>query len=616
MKQKRAARTITTVKEIKIAGLPADDRIWRIDWFDKVLRNPSVESDPLIKVLISPPYEEDKWPKSTEPPSIFDDYKRDWKHSKVVELPISYLNRISIGSMWRNGKLVDSPKRKSDKVHLYKIDIQPQCAEPVFTTVSEESIGKWNYQQFSNSNCIIMENCKASNMNQRGILKRIVIPCSELLRFYFATSTKLVRKIIYHSDDRLWNELILIEDSEGNIRTKPIGTELLLTLKTLIPNSDCWSIARLWTDETARREVNRLYRSLASSSLMMKKATQIKMGFPFSSSSRLDVYGKMSVDGKTLLVLNIESCDADFNFTRLNLDRENSNLVKNKYGYAKEVGFSHKSTSNLNDSDNITLSNHNEPTKYVNRRVVKDIKEKPRFSKTKNIDLKRVVKENRKYRNVPGQEVSSSQAQTYGTGDGSYTGNDDHFPIDIVEEHEVAENLEITGAKTPSGGNRNDARPYFVELIQIMHEFQKQLNAIEFDWNVINLPRCIRQKGLILSTFPDPNPEYGDGSGWLNISKSQRRRLLWLEIRKKHKFFYIVELDCKPTEHKGIYILKYKDGLQASNEEIRKVMQLWASSDDYCTKDGLRSAGKLPWDRKTLRHKEPERLYEEIRDYR
>ncbi len=609
MKRKRLKRRITLlrekVKEIKIVGFPEDNRTWRIDWFDKVTRNPIVESDPTIKVMLSPVFNNTK--------SILDDWATDWPQSKVIELPISYLNRISIGSTWKNGKLDDSLSRKKDKAYFINMDIPPQNTEPVFNTISGESIGKiWNYMQFSKTNCLILEDCISSLANQRNTLKRVIIPCPELVRFYFATSTKLVRKIIYHSDDSLWNELILIKDSEGNIRTKISGSELLLTLKTLIPNPDCWPIARLWTDNIARREVNRLYRSLAGATMMLKNEEHIKMGFPFCGTSHLKVYGKKSVDGKSLLVLNIESCDADFHFSKLELDRENSNLVKNKYGFAKEVGFFHKKTFTLDDSDNVTLSSHSEPTKNVERQTVRDIKEKPRFSKIQEIEFKRVIKENRKYRNTPGQKISPSPVPTYGTGDGSYSGNNDHFPIDIVEEHEVTENIEVTGAKLPSGGNKNDARPYFQELIQIMCKFQEQHNLNEFDWNVINLPGCTRQKEIILSIFPEPNPDYGIGSGWLNISKSHRRKLLWFEVRKKNRYTYIVELDCKPTEHKGIYILKYRGGIRASNDELRKVMQFWASNDDYCTKNGLREYGKIPWDRNTLRHKDPQKLVKEI----
>ena len=56
----------------------------------------------------------------------------------------------------------------------------------------------------------------------------------------------------------------------------------VFTLKTLIPNSDYWPIARLCTDHTARREVNRLYRGIAGPNLMLKIEDRMEMRFPFS----------------------------------------------------------------------------------------------------------------------------------------------------------------------------------------------------------------------------------------------------------------------------------------------------------------------------------------------
>ena len=590
-------------KEIIIIHFPDDDRTWRIDWFDKFSRNFGVESDPTIKVMLSPVTQEKN--------SILDDYTTSWLQSRVITLPVSYLNLISIGSTWRKRKLVGS-LNNNDKAYSFKISIPSQNIEPVLETVAKGAKGiSWNYMQFGKTQCLVLENCKFSSMNNRNVIGRVIIPCPELVRFYYGTSTVLVRKITYHSDDSFWNELVLIKDSEGNKRTELSGSKLLLTLKTKIPNSDCWPIARLWTDPTAQQEVNRLYRGISAPNVMFKVKENMEMGFPFSCSSKLQVYGKMSVDGQSLLVLNIEVCDADFLFKELKLDRENSNVVKNKCTVVREVGFSYNRVSSLDNSGDVTLSNHSEPTKNVARQTLKHIIDNPRFSKIREIKFERVVKENRKYCSAPGKIISPPSALTYGTGDGSYTADEDHLPIDISETFQEMEIIELTvGKNLNKKGNTNEARPYFTELIQAMRELQTQHNIYEFDWNIRSLPEGTKHKEIVMSIFPDPKPN----EEWLNISKSQRRKILWFEVRRNKKYTYIVELDCKPTNHFAIYFLTYKGGIEASPPEINQVMSLWASHQNYCAPNGLREHGNLSWEKNILKHKDPEGLAKRIWD--
>ena len=596
-----------TQKDIKIIVFPDDDQTWRIDWFDKFSRNSDVESDPTIKVMLSPITQEKN--------SILDGYTTNWLQSRVITLPVSYLNLISIGSTWRKRKFVSS-LNDNDKAYSFKISIPSQNIEPVFKTIAKEAKGiSWNYKQFFETKCLVLENCKFSSIYNQNIVGRVIIPCPELVRFYYGTSTILVRKITYHSDDSFWNQLVLIKDSEGKKRTELSGSKLLLTLKTKIPNSDCWAIARLWTDPTAQQEVNRLCRGISGPNVMFKVKENMEMGFPFSCSSKLQVYGKMSADGQSLLVLNIEVCDADFLFKELKLDRENSNKVKNKLTFVREVGFSYNRISSLDNSGDVTLSNHSEPTKNVARQTLKNIIDNPRFSKIREIKFESVVKENRKYRSAPGKTIPSPPELTYGTGDGSYAANENHLPVNIVEDFQEKENIEVTSGNNPrQNRNKNDARPYFCELVEAMRELQKLHDTYEFDWNVISLPTGTKHREIKMSTFPEPNSSEGPGSIWLNISNSKRRKIMWIEVRRGKKFTYIVELDCRPNKGFATYFLTYQGGRKVSVAEINQVMRLWASNQKYCKPNGLEEHGKLFWEKKILAHNGPEGLAKKIWD--
>lgn len=84
---------------IQIKEFPNDERVWRIDWFGAVRKNDNVPTEPIIDVYLRPVSVTDKT-------SIAD---FGWLNKERICCPIGVgqLPVFTIGSLWKNGKLLD-----------------------------------------------------------------------------------------------------------------------------------------------------------------------------------------------------------------------------------------------------------------------------------------------------------------------------------------------------------------------------------------------------------------------------------------------------------------------------------------------------------------------------
>lgn len=169
----------------------------------------------------------------------------------------------------------------------------------------------------------------------------------------------------------------------------------------------------------------------------------------------------------------------------------------------------------------------------------------------------------------------------------------------IIQSEPEEENIDdIPKNEGDSKPQKKDAYPYFNEIMDALRVLENEY-ADELEWNTINVNAGIKSKELIFSVMPKPNPRWGKGSSWAYIDKKNQRKVLWAMIKKSNKYTYLVELDCTPKEHFGIYLLNYGGGYAVSNDELVKVMERWASNKDYCKPSGL----GVNWKRRFIPHK-------------
>ncbi|WP_155836711.1 hypothetical protein [Anaeroarcus burkinensis] len=616
-------------QKIRVPGFPQDNITYRVDWFDKFGKHACAESGLAMEVSISPlnkPMKKD----------VLEDWLTNWKESKVFECSARMLSVLSIGDIIRNGiyeKVLDDSMAKACKVKI-KEDHDQNLK---FCKIKQAGFFQlWPHVGSDNTNCIVFENVEISLPKEGKKLARVVIPCPELLRFYFATSSRLVNLVTQYGGAELIDKLILEKDAEGEIRSKYLlNNELLLTLRRTIPNVDMWAVGRIYKDPIALREVNRVSRSISKDSILnginplnpkegMNQNNDnaskhwfnwVKMGLPFTGSSTLEAYGKYCEETKSLLVLKIVSCTGGFPFSGICLDRENSNLVDDHTSpaeptnYPMQIESIEKKSDETDEQKAMNLEEGKEPSKKI-RTAEKKLKNHNRFLEIKNKTYRRKIKENRKFKSDWKQGPRGEFGQ-YGTGDGDYKQPIDAVPVIISNGPEPGEqpNGEVNNK---SEKERKKAYPYWDELIQTMKELKLEWKDA-FEWRTIytDLGDGVYLQKFCLSSFPSPpkggKPGKNEKWSYIKLPDGKRlRKLLWIEIVKDGKYSYIAELECLPNEHFGIYIFQYNNGMKASKTELLAVLKLWVLDRRF------QKTEKILWSRTHVEHDGAEKLTEKF----
>lgn len=139
----------------------------------------------------------------------------------------------------------------------------------------------------------------------------VIIPCAELLRFYFGSSSNLLKQIVrsHFNPFALWQDFDFDKDT-GHLK---------ITLAEGISGASAADIGRIIIDKTAFNAVSQVSKTLTSSIANREKA-YIKMPFPFIGKSKLQVLGQWlhTVGLKDRFVVSqVESCSHRLPFLSL-----------------------------------------------------------------------------------------------------------------------------------------------------------------------------------------------------------------------------------------------------------------------------------------------------------
>jgi hypothetical protein len=239
----------------------------------------------------------------------------------LINMPVSLLPCMKVGTIWRNGisvsTLVGSARTRkyrgigtatvSGFIKLFAgTDVQTAPASGLpGSVVVKPTHFPWDFLQQSKDgqNAIEVSACDSCT----GQPVALVIPCWEILRFYFCTSPILSQEIFRYGLTPTNN--LYVEKM-----SRVVGGCSRLLLRGNIPSSDGNTVLRIAFDETADREARRCALGIYSQFLSDVPAYP-KVGLPFSGTSELTCLTERceTIDGKTIdFVLQIESCTAPF----------------------------------------------------------------------------------------------------------------------------------------------------------------------------------------------------------------------------------------------------------------------------------------------------------------
>jgi hypothetical protein len=291
-----------------IAALPNDGKSWRIDWFgDLAFPNRSIRrTQPSLLLHLSRVHDAN----FRDDPSVLlsPDSTSPARFQRKIWVSGGTLPLLRIGDIWRNGKLELSPDYQLESfaglriddttVHLIKAGLNLDD-KGFLLPLSEHP---WHLQ-CTHSYCVMVE---------LGGDRQIIIPCIELIRFYFGSSSGLITKLFLPPLER--------KSLYGNARFDTPTRRLVLELAEKISGASAADIGRLHLDPVAWRAAVHIGTSALKASVANQNIYPQAI-FPFEGDTTLIAAGKWLSLGDqanaTFLVYSLRSCSHPFPFRTL-----------------------------------------------------------------------------------------------------------------------------------------------------------------------------------------------------------------------------------------------------------------------------------------------------------
>jgi hypothetical protein len=161
-------------------------------------------------------------------------------------------------------------------------------------------------------------------LEQDGDPYGVMIPTAEIIRFYYAPSTRLAQALFWGEYDETFNAERSGIAEEGLVRVH---------LRRWLEDQDAWTLARYISSPVMQREATRLYQSLQlyqlnSTNLVAEPDQALPCGFPFEGPTTVQCIairlpGAVPGSPPRWLILQLERSSASFPFERVIVDRDN-----------------------------------------------------------------------------------------------------------------------------------------------------------------------------------------------------------------------------------------------------------------------------------------------------
>lgn len=293
---------------IRLSALPKGDRFWRIDWLgdiafpDRMVRR----TQPSVFVHLSPLVDETvlAQPEGLLAPAA----THHGYYQRRVWVSVGTLPLLRVGDIWQDGELVAEPDYELEAFQGVQIDDDTTQLIKAGLNLDERGfllpLGEhpW-HRQATQSYCL--------SVDLPGS-RQLVIPCMELIRFYFGSSSGLLTKVFLPP---LLRESLYTE-AQFNKRNR----QLSLDLADRISGSSASDIGRIHLEPAAWRSAAHIGASMLKASVA-GQAVYPQAFFPFEGKTNLVAAGKwLSFEGRdkaTFVVFSLRSCSYPFPFRSL-----------------------------------------------------------------------------------------------------------------------------------------------------------------------------------------------------------------------------------------------------------------------------------------------------------
>ncbi|MBE0471266.1 MAG: hypothetical protein IBX55_17365, partial [Methyloprofundus sp.] len=395
---------------------------WTIIWHGRVIRNPNVASEPTIEVVI----------RSKVQGALQD---------SLIEVGAGQLPLLKIGSYWIDGKLTTGVPEIVENLTLSNVIITRENTKLINTWHKIDSskyainpqIVKIPYN-VSKSKCLAIE--------YRGDPYGIIIPASEIARFYYCHSTDL-------SHSAFWGEYSYDIDQIVNLEKCGYDEELdraIIHLRQKFANPDAWTIGRILFDKSASTGVQEIHHSLVRH-MDTDDSGFFNCGVPFTGETRWVAKGinMGTVKQPRYLILQLTRCSHSFPFSELQVDRDNNaTQVDPQSDIAPEDKKQYNRIQPNKPSDeNNTSSLNSETETHKNIQISNLLTQSAQFDFLEGKEIiKPDSKEFNQYKSVPNQ-AKAPNPEGLGTGQGDYSGDSTNQPVKINRRKGVGADLDM-----------------------------------------------------------------------------------------------------------------------------------------------------------------------------
>jgi hypothetical protein len=558
-----------------IDDFPDDDLLWRIEWIGGVGYNSSVPTDPLIDICLAQLGGGENNPLSAR--------SRSSQIKRPVRIGVGLLPYIAIASVWRRRRPVFTNLAASRRSLCFDTS---SCRIVPLADLAD-AIPRSSYL-FGVSWPAVRRTLVAT-VEQNGDPYAVMIPTAEIIRFYYATSTRLAQALFWGEYDQTFNAERSGLFEEGAVRVH---------LRRWLEDQDAWTLARYLSSPVMQREASRLYQSLQlrqlnSPTLIAEPDQALPCGFPFEGPTTVQgifvrLPGATPDTSPRWLILQLERCSAPFPFDRVVVDRDNDSArgenaedenLKPAWAKAEE------SESEVEKLAPDMFQSNEEPRRGLEPLRIGLIED--RFEYLSGKTLIKDEKIVQRYRFLPMKTAASQRPTGLGTGQGTWGASD----------------LQLTKLTTvPSPVQKRREVPVlpasletFVQALELLAE-QRQ----PYEVRLIGVGEGDTSFGEhTLASFPTHDSPKGKRIAWAWIKTEKRaRRVAIAEIRLENKIAYALEIERTNQQH-AILVMTRSDWQEIGPSEWQAFLLLCARRRGWALEDQLPG-----YRRKTTTHRE------------
>ena len=558
-----------------IDAFPDDDLLWRIEWIGGVRYNASVPTDPLIDICLTQLPDGENNPLSVR--------SRSSRTKRTVRIGVGLLPYISIASIWRRQRPVSTNLTAS----RHRLCIDTASYRTVALADLADVIPRSSYL-FGVSWTAVRRTLLVA-IEQNGDPYAVMIPTAEIIRFYYATSTRLAQALFWGEYDQAFNVERSGVFEEGVVRVH---------LRRWLEDQDAWTLARYLSSPVMQREASRLYQSLQlrqlnSPALMAEPDQALPCGFPFEGPTTVDgifvrVPGATPDSSPRWLILQLERCSAPFSFDRVVVDRDNDSARGENAEDENLMPAWVKAEESESEAEKLApdmFQSNQEPRRSLEPLRIGLIED--RFEYLSGKTLIKDQKIVQRYRFLPMKTAGSQRLTGLGTGQGTWGASD----------------LQLTKLTTvPSPVQKQREVPVlpasletFLQAIELLGDQRQPYEA-----RLIGIGEGDTSFGEhTLASFPTYDSPKGKRIAWAWIKREQRaRRVAIAEIRSENKVAYALEIERTSQQH-SILVMTRSDWQEIGPSDWQTFLLVCARRRGWALEDQMPG-----YRRKTTTHRE------------